>query len=174
MQTSQDNTKHSSSGTTPQPPLLELQRQFTVPVEKLFDAFTSSEAVKIWWWPKDLYADRVDLDFSEGGKYFFNMKGFEQGGGGMTGRFEEIVKNKRIVMTDQFADAQGNPISAQEAKMPGDWPEMIHITFDFESVGDETSRLKLSQTGIPSIVQEDCKQGWSESFDKLERYLRKS
>jgi hypothetical protein len=33
-------------------------------------------------------------------------------GGGMTGQFEELTENERIVMSDQFADENGRAISA--------------------------------------------------------------
>jgi uncharacterized protein YndB with AHSA1/START domain len=160
---------HKSS--TPHSHLLEMERTFDVSVGKLFEAFKTSEALKVWWWPKGLHSDRIDLDFRVAGKYFINMKGFEQGGGGMTGEFEEITENKRIVMMDQFADENGRVISAKEAKMPGVWPERVYITFDFESVDESKSRVKLSQEGIPNESQKDCIQGWSEMFDKLENYL---
>lgn len=74
-------------------------------------------------------------------------------------------------MSDHFADDNGRAISAKEAKRPGTWPESVYITFDFESVDANSSRLTLSQEGIPNETQKDCIQGWSEMFDKLERYL---
>lgn len=174
MQTSKDNQTSSHKNSTTQSQLLVIEREFNVPVEKLFDAFTNAEALKIWWWPKGLYADSIHINFREGGKYFINMKGFEKGGGGMTGQFEEIIENQRIVMTDQFADENGFPISAQEAQMEGVWPELIYITFDFEGLDEHKSRFTLSQEGIPNEMQKDCTQGWSESFDKLEKYLKVS
>lgn len=164
-----ENNAHK--GSTSQSKLLEIEREFNVPVEKLFEAFSTSEAIKIWWWPKDLYADFVDLDFTKGGKYFINMKGYDQGGGGMTGIFTEIVPNELIVMTDHFADDKGNPISAQAAKMPGQWPQTAFITFEFESIDENTSGFLLSQEGIPNELQAECIEGWNQSFDKLEEYL---
>jgi uncharacterized protein YndB with AHSA1/START domain len=176
METSRDKETRLSAheGSTPQTPLLRIEREFNAPVNQLFDAFTTSEALKAWWWPKGLYSDRIEIDFREGGRYFINMKGLErgaQGGGGMTGQFEQIAQNKRIAMTDEFADEDGNAISAEEAKMPGAWPEQIRIAFDFDSVDRNRSRFTLSQQGIPAELQKDCIQGWSESFDKLENYL---
>ncbi|MES3039259.1 MAG: SRPBCC domain-containing protein [Bdellovibrionota bacterium] len=173
MQSTQgkDTQSQAHKNSTPQSKLLEIKREFNVPVEKLFQAFTNSEALKIWWWPKGLYADRVDVDFKEGGKFFINMKGFDRGGGGMTGQFQEIIPDKLIVMTDQFADENGKAISAQEAKMPGQWPELAYITFEFYSLGHDKSGFLLSQEGIPNELQKDCIQGWTESFDKLENYL---
>ncbi|MEO8371910.1 MAG: SRPBCC domain-containing protein [Candidatus Solibacter sp.] len=176
MQTRQDKRNQSSTaeGSAPTPKLLEIRRDFQVPVALLYEAFTSAEALKSWWWPDGLHAGRIDFDFREGGQYFISMKGRVQGkdaSGGMTGEFEEIVENQRIVMTDSFADEKGRVISAHEAGMPGQWPEQISITFEFEAAGKAASRFRLVQQGIPDEMQKDCVQGWSESFDKLERYL---
>lgn len=151
--------------------IIQIERNFDVPVEILFSAFSSAEALKVWWWPEGMHASRVDLDFRQGGSYFIDMQGFEEGGGGMTGHFEEIIMNKRLVMTDSFSDNRGHAISAKEANMPGNWPEMIYITFEFKSLGKKASGLKLLQEGIPNELQKDCIQGWQESFDKLEKYL---
>ena len=121
MQTKPEKRNQGSvaEGSTPSPKLLEIRREFQVPVARLFAAFASAEALKAWWWPDGLHADRVDFDFREGGQYFISMKGQVQGkdaSGGMTGEFQEIVENERIVMTDSFADERGRAISAD------DWP----------------------------------------------------
>jgi uncharacterized protein YndB with AHSA1/START domain len=174
MQTSQTKNNHlgTHKNSTQYAKLLIIERSFNVPVERLYEAFTSSETLKIWWWPKDLYADRIDLDFREGGTMFINMKGFDKGGGGMVSRFIEIVKDQLIVMTDQFADENGRAITAEEAKMPGEWPSVCYITFEFFKLDEGSSQLRLSQEGVPNELQKDCIQGWTESFDKLEEYLR--
>jgi uncharacterized protein YndB with AHSA1/START domain len=156
---------------------LEIRREFQVPVARLFEAFASAEALKAWWWPNGLHADRIDFDFRQGGRYFISMTGQVQGkdaSGGMTGEFEEIVENERIVMTNSFANEKGRVISAQEAGMPGQWPEQCSITFEFEAAGKAASRFRLAQQGIPDEMQTDCFKGWSESFDKLEMYLAHS
>lgn len=171
MQTTQDQSSQFEKAPHTSLPL-EIDRVFDAPVSLVFAAFKTSEAIKAWWWPNGLYADRVDFDFRENGRYFINMKGAPRGGGGMTGHFEKIIDNEQIVMTDKFADVNGNAISAKQADMPGDWPDTIYITFDFENLGENRSRFHLSQSGIPNDQHKDCIQGWSESFDKLENYLR--
>lgn len=154
---------------SPFPPLA-ITRVFDASVERLFASFSTPDAIQAWWWPVDLHADRVDLDFREGGRYFINMKGGDWTGG-MTGVFESIVPNRRLVMSDRFADGDGRPVSAKEAGLQGDWPETLFITLEFEAVQDRVSRLHLVQQGIPREMHEDCIRGWSESFDKLDRYL---
>ncbi len=173
METNQTAQTHSTQhfDSTPQSPLLVIDRDFNVPVKKLFDAFTNVEKLKAWFWPNGLYSDHIEMDFREGGKYFINMKGMEDHGGGMIGQFEEIIPNKRIVLTSQLADKNGNPISAKDINMPGEWPEIIYITYEFSPITESKSHFKLSQQGIPNEAQRDCYRGWGESFDKLERYL---
>lgn len=168
----QQSAQHK--GSTPYSKLLVIDRQYDVPLDKLFAAFSSPEALKQWWWPDGMYADHVEWELRNGGRYYINMKGYEQGGGGMAGSFEEVVKNERIVMTDQFANERGQPISAKEANMPGQWPEKGYITFDFVSLGQGSSGFKMSQEGIPNELQADCIQGWSQSFAKLQKYLKGS
>ncbi len=155
---------------TPESKLLEIDRVFEAPVDQLFEAFKTADALKEWWWPNGLFADHIDYEFNEGGKYFINMKGDDRGIG-MSGKFEEIAQNERILMTSHFADKNGRAISAKEAKMPGAWPAKIFITFEFESDGADSSRLKLSQQGIPNEGQAGCVTGWNQMFDKLENYL---
>ena len=152
MQTKLEKRNQPSipEGSASQPKLLKIRREFQVPVARLFRAFATAEALKAWWWPNGLHADRIDLDFREGGRYFISMKGQVQGkdaSGGMTGEFEEIVENERIVMTDSFADGKGRAISAQEAGIPGQWPEQISITFEFEAACKDASRFHLAQMG---------------------------
>ncbi|AHZ86573.1 SRPBCC family protein [Bdellovibrio bacteriovorus] len=163
------DAKHK--GSTPHSKLLVIDRQFDVPLEKLFAAFSSAEALKRWWWPEGIYADHIDWELRDGGKYFINMKGYDQSASGMAGWIEEVVKNERIVMTDQFANEKGEPISAKEANMPGEWPAKGYITFEFESRGKDRSAFRLSQEGIPNELQAECIQGWAESFEKLKKYL---
>ncbi len=173
MQTNQESKKDTLSFNAPLPEskLLKINRRYDVPLEELFHAFTTSEGLKKWWWPSAYHSDHVELAFKKGGKYFINIKGSAHGEGGMCGEFKEIVQNKRIVMTDHFADSSGKAISAEEAGIPGLWPETVIITFDFYPIEKYSSRFTLSQQGIPKEMQKDCLEGWNESFEKLERYL---
>lgn len=177
MQPSQSKSPSTSvhKSSTPQSKLLEIERKFNVPVEQLFQAFTDEESLKAWWWPHGLYADHVEFEPRKGGRYFINMKGSSQvGGGGMTGQIEEITPNERIVMTDNFANDDGKAISAEEAHMPGEWPKQGYITFEFSAFDENTSGFKLFQEGIPNDMHQDCIQGWTESFDKLQELFESS
>ena len=63
MQTNQGEQNQHSRGakvTNFNPKLLEIRRQIRAPVARLFEAFTSAKALKAWWWPNGLHADRID------------------------------------------------------------------------------------------------------------------
>lgn len=172
MQVSQEKQPAQNKNLSPETNLIEVERVINTPVDQLFNAFSNSEAIDAWWWPEGLFCDTAEIDFVEGGRYFINMKGHDLSLGGMTGRYEEIVTNKLIRMTDQFANEHGQPISAQEANIPGEWPETVHIVFAFDDLGKNKSRVKLTQEGIPPEAQKDCILGWNQMFDKLERFLK--
>lgn len=171
MQTSQEK-QPSLNKTLSEINLIEIEREINVPVDQLFGAFANAEAIEAWWWPEGIYSDNTEFDFVVGGRYFINMKGHDNCLGGMTGRFEEIVPGKRIVMTDLFANEDGQPISPEEANIPGVWPDFIIDTFEFESLSGNKSRVKLSQQGVPPEAHKECTKSWNQMFDKLERHLK--
>lgn len=174
MQTSIEKQASSNTNSPAASNLIEIEREINVPVAQLFMAFANADAIEAWWWPEGIYSDNTEIDFVTGGRYFINMKGHDSSLGGMTGRFEEIVPNKLIVLTDQFANEHGQPISAQEANIAGAWPQTIIDTFEFESLSENKSRVKLSQLGVPPEAREECIKGWNQMFDKLERFLKTS
>lgn len=69
MQTTQEHSKISNFVEPKSSQVIEIDRKFNVPVSQLFGAFTTPDAIKVWWWPKGLYTDRVELNFREGGTY---------------------------------------------------------------------------------------------------------
>ena len=87
-----------------------------------------------------------------------------------TGEYLEIDPMERIVCTDSFADEKGNVVPASYYGLQGDWPSELLVTVTFEEEGDKT-RMILRHDGIPSGMINDCEDGWSGSFDKLEKIL---
>jgi hypothetical protein len=72
---------------------------------------------------------------------------------------------------DHFADKDGNYISAKDAGMPGEWPEELFITIEFEGISPDETRMALSHEGIPKEMHDDCVKGWNESIDKLQKLV---
>ncbi|AZZ35457.1 hypothetical protein CIK05_01125 [Bdellovibrio sp. qaytius] len=156
-------------------PLVELNRKFDVPVERVFNAWTNEGLIKQWWGPETYSCPEAKIDLRVGGQINLAMKGPDgkvmYSGGGI----EELVPNEKLVMGDQFTDKNGKPISAAEYGMPGDWPEGGgRITIEFVSLGANQSQINITHQGIPKTMHDDCVQGWTSSIDKLQRFVEHS
>ena len=88
-----------------------------------------------------------------------------------TGVVQEIVPEKKLVITDSFSDSKGNIISAADIGMPGDWPRELLITFELKEA-DGATKLKLTHEGVPEEAHDQCVQGWNECLDKLEKNMK--
>jgi uncharacterized protein YndB with AHSA1/START domain len=155
-------------------PLVEVTRTFHAPVEQVWQAWSDAELVKQWWGPEEFTCPEARLDFKEGGTYLFAMKGPDGKVVWSGGIFEEIVPNQRIVWTDRFMDSTGEPVPAAYYGMPGEWPDTLLVTVDFESVGPDECRMKLVHEGIPREMHDDCVKGWSSSINKLQRLVERN
>ena len=88
-----------------------------------------------------------------------------------TGIYQEIVPQKKLVFTDNFADENGKVIPASVLKMPGKWPKELLITVTLEQENGKT-RMNFIHEGVPTELHNDCTAGWQQSFDKLERNVK--
>lgn len=73
----------------------------------------------------------------------------------------------RIVVTDSFADADGNVVSSDYYGMH-DMPLEMLVTLEFFELEANKTRMKLTHVGVPEGKLRDMTaSGWNESFDKL-------
>lgn len=151
-----------------------ITREFDAPRHLVWRAWTEPEHFSKWWGPKDFTSPDPKMDFREGGKYLWCMHGpdgkdfyFYS-----TGAYREIVPQEKIVLTDSFADAEGNVISAEEHGLSGDWPEELLIVVTFEDKDGKT-KMTMKQVGVPAgEMTEMTTAGWNQSFDKLAESLK--
>lgn len=155
-------------------PLVEVTRTFRAPVERVWRAWTESAMAKQWWGPENFTCPEAKIDFRVGGKYQLAMQ--DPSGKVMwsTGEYQDIIPLKKIVATDAFSDKDGNMISASDAGMPGEWGDISIATIEFTAVGPDETRMSLVHEGIPGEMHDDCVDGWSTSFNKLERLVQQN
>ena len=170
-------TTNSPTGETDERGLV-IMRIFDAPRELVWKAWTDPEMFKKWWGPKIFTCPAAKMDLRVGGKYLCCMQSAEgpevwQKGIWTTGVYREIVSMERLVMTDSFADAEGNVVPASHYGMPEDFPLEMLVTVTFEEYEGKT-KMTLRHVGLPSIIEQDAGAGWNESFDKLAEYLAKN
>ena len=152
---------------------LVVTRVFDAPRELVFKAWTEPDRLKRWWGPRGYTMPVCEIDLRPGGVFFHCMRSPEGRDFWSKGVFREIVVPERIVLTDSFADAEGNVVPATHYGMSPKWPleTLMTVTFD-EHAGATT--VTVRHAGIPSGEDQDvAQQGWSESVDRLAGYLAK-
>lgn len=147
---------------------VSIQRTFDMPIDKVWNAWTTEEDLKKWWGPRNYTCPVCHIDFKVGGKYIASMKDKNKGDViWSTGVYKEIIPQQKLVMTDSFSDSNGNVVSAYEAGMPGEWPRELMITVELKEENGKTL-MALTQEPMPAEMYEDCISGWGECFDKME------
>jgi uncharacterized protein YndB with AHSA1/START domain len=155
--------------TTADEGVLVIERVFDAPRELVWKAWTEPELVMRWWGPKGFTAPAAEIDFRVGGKILFAMQSADFNEGRpiwSTGVYREIVPLERIVMTDSFADEDGNVVPATHYGMGSDFPLEMLVTVTFEDL-DVKTKMTLRHEGLPAGDKDDAGVGWNESFDKL-------
>ena len=150
---------------------LVIDRVLNLPINKVWQAWTEAKSFKKWWGPKDFTCPSSRMEAKVGGKYLNCMRSPNGKEFWSTGVVEEIITEKKLAITDSFSDEKGNIIPASAYGMEGDWPMECHITASFEKMGDKT-KMSLRHEGIPPEMHDECRQGWNESLDKLEKNLK--
>lgn len=151
---------------------LVITRVFDAPRELVWKAWTDPEHASRWWGPKGYTAPVCKIDFRVGGKYLFCMRSPEGRDYWSTGTYREIIPLEKIVVTDSFADSEGNVIPASQLGMPGEWPLELLVTITFEDLGEGKTKMTLHHVGLPNEMSEPAGMGWNESFDKLAESLK--
>jgi len=153
---------------------LTITRFFKAPVELIWQAWTDPVMVKHWWGPKDFTAPFSKIDLRVGGKYLSDMRSPDGKDFWSTGVFCEVEPLKRLVMTDSFADENGNVVPATHYDMGSDFPQelLIKVIFQEEEGQTKVTLNHSSNEKIDAEMLNDMEQGWNESFDKLNEYLK--
>ena len=144
-----------------------INKVFNLPLNAVWLAWTEPEHLKKWWGPKGFTCPSSQIEAKVGGKYLNCMRGPDGKEYWSTGEVKEFIPERKLVITDSFADEKGNIRSASDYGMPGNWPKELLITVYFEEA-DGATKMKLRHQGVPGEVREDCIKSWNESFDKLE------
>lgn len=144
-----------------------MERVFAAPRALVFRAFTQPEHLKQWWGPKGWTLPVCEIDFREGGTWFYGMRS-PDGGMESYGKatYREIVPPERIVYEDAFADAEGN-VNAEMPQM------VITMTFaEHDGKTTLTSRtLFASAADLKVAVDMGMEQGATETWDRLEAFV---
>ena len=138
-------------------PSLTLRRHINAPRERVWKAWTTGEALKRWFGPRDSYDIAVaDVDLRPGGRYRIVMQ--EPGGERheVGGVYREIESNTRLVFSFAWVSTpeRESVVTVQLRDADGG----TELTLTHEPFFDEAARDRHHH-------------GWTGSLDRLARHL---
>jgi uncharacterized protein YndB with AHSA1/START domain len=148
-------------------PVLKIERIMDAPMERIWRAWSEPDLVKQWWGPQGYSCPEAKITFREGGQYTFAMKSPEGKVIWSSGTYQKIDPTVKIAFTDYFSDEFVKSITAAQAGMP-DFPDLLFVTVELSKKAGETL-MTITHEGIPEHMKEDCRNGWNQSFDKMQR-----
>lgn len=104
--------------------------------------------MKKWWGPEGYTTPSATLYVRVGGRYHYCMRAPDGEDTWATGVYKGVVRPERLVMTDSFADSDGNIVPASAYGIEGGHPLEMLITVRFEEMAGRT-RMTLRHSGLP-------------------------
>ena len=139
--------------------VLRLERVFAAPRERVFEAWTTPEALKRWWCPRGWEPERIEVDLRVSGAFHLGMRRVTDGSiAGVHGHFLEVRPPERVVYTWRWAGALADMAESR-------------ITVEFHDEHGAT-RLILTHDRLPDIpLWHRHRTGWIAACDRMEQIL---
>jgi uncharacterized protein YndB with AHSA1/START domain len=149
---------------------LTLRHAFPAPLEAVFDAFVSAEALKDWWSPEGYAAVEVQVDARVGGRYSVVMRSLAGSDTVfVSGVYREISRPRRLVFTHMF-EHRGNSAPFTRVGLAG---HETLVTVDLIARRG-TTELILVQEQLPTPeAEQTLRVGWQGIMANLARYLER-
>jgi uncharacterized protein YndB with AHSA1/START domain len=144
----------------PDAPRLKIVRTFNAPRTLVFACWTDSAHMARWFMLTDMTVPHTETDIRVGGGFRTCLRAADGTEHWVRGEYREITPDSRLVFTHGWEDATGAV------------PHWTECALDFEDLGAKT-RLTFRQSPFASSESRDGHaDGWSSTFDGLDRYLK--
>jgi uncharacterized protein YndB with AHSA1/START domain len=152
-----------------------LTYKFNAPRKRVFNAFSTAEALGALWGPVECKTTVLTLDFREGGIFHYKM---EADGKCSYGRFlfSKIKPYHTLAFTNGFADEKANIVPAPFAML---LPREIFYHLNFKQ-NDGSTTIELIAKPVDASEEEEqafnairpsMTNGFNATFGKLKAYL---
>ena len=139
--------------------VLCMNRIIAAPRERVFEAWTTPEDIKVWFGPETCSVLAAQIDLRVNGEFCFDISSRECGNVRLLGSYREITPPSKLVYTWHW---EGHPILSLENSL---------VSVEFIELGGSTE-IRLTHENLPSDeAREDHRHGWSGCFDKLEKHI---
>jgi len=145
---------------------LQISRTFQANREKVFQAWTTAEALKQWFGPTDDFTiPLAEVDLRVGGKYRIQMKAPDGELHTVGGVYREVAPPEKLVFTWTWEAGGGCGDSEKEH------PAETLVTVEFREKGQRTEVL-LTHELFPNTESRDKhNEGWSGCLTRLAKVV---
>ena len=126
------------------------------PPSSLFRAWTEPDQLKAWFGPDMFQTTDATVDLRVGGAYRLVMRAPDGSELVITGRYEEIVPNRRLVYTWAWGHAPA---------------EVMRVHVEFAPIGADTTDLRIHHSEIVDGQLGRYASGWREGVNRLQGLL---
>jgi uncharacterized protein YndB with AHSA1/START domain len=137
---------------------LEIKRVLAAPPAIVFAAFADPDELVKWWGPEGFTVPSLHFDPRAGATYRIEMQPPEGDAFQLTGEFREVDPPARLAFTFAWEDPDPDDVENE-------------VVLSFRDLGESTEVYLVQapfQTDARRALHRD---GWTDSFDKLERVL---
>jgi uncharacterized protein YndB with AHSA1/START domain len=136
----------------PHNPSLTIRRTIKASRSAVYRAWTDPAELAVWMAPGEMRCARCEADVRDGGSYLIEMKNPDGGSHIVSGTYEQVVENEKLVFTWAWASTPEEVSSV--TVLLRDHDEGTQLTLVHEQFVDDTTRDKHEG-------------GWSACLDKL-------
>jgi uncharacterized protein YndB with AHSA1/START domain len=137
---------------------LELKRVVPAAPSVVFAAFSAVDELAKWWGPKGFTAPSLDFKPRVGDSYRIEMQPADGDPFYITGEFREVDPPARLVYTFVYEDPD-----------PDDVETLAELSF--RDLGESTEVVFTQGPFKTEARRELHRNGWTDSFDKLEQLI---
>ena len=142
---------------------LDVTKDFPVPIEKLYKAWTAPEELKKWWQPMGNHLKDVTINLHEGGNFSYEFENRESDHSfRITGQYQLVEEQKRLVYTWNWEIPTESIANSQ-----------FQLTIVFSKQGSG-SHLQVTQQNFSNEeAVHPHREGWNKALEDLHQYLSK-
>ena len=143
--------------------VLELQREFNAPIERVFSAWTHAEYLAQWFGPEHFSVCHATLDCRPQGKYDIQLESPDKKIIRHYGEYLVVDEPHQLVFTWELEDQACQGSEGQHGN--------TLVEINFKALGDRTLLLLKHEKLPDQGALDGHRYGWSASLENLENYL---
>ena len=155
---------------------VELTRVFKAPLSRVWQAWSTEDALQKWWGPKGCKLTTHGMEFRPGGFFHYEMKFTNTPPWFGRFNYRDIAERERIVWLNSFANERGGIVRAPFApEFPMEVLNTAHFT-------DQDGKTLVALTSTPfgalanevaafDSIYDGMNKGYNATLDQLEELL---